>query len=98
MAEDIRPHDAVRAAKRWLADLYADEDIGRIGLEGVRFREGNWEIVLGFSRGVPDLDDNAASTAGLLISALNRPQRVYKTVVVSGNDNHIIELRDREVA
>ncbi len=50
MAENIRPEAAVRAAKEWLAQIYADEPIARISLEEVRFREGNWEITLGFNR------------------------------------------------
>jgi hypothetical protein len=97
MAEDIRPNDAIRAAKKWLADIYADENIDRIGLEGVRWHEGNWEITLGFSRSAIDKRETGLSAQNVL-AALSNPQRVFKIVVVSGNDNHIVELRDREVA
>ena len=54
MSEDIRPEGAVRAAKAWLARVYADEAIARIALEEVRFRDGNWEITLGFNRFDPE--------------------------------------------
>lgn len=94
MAGDIRPETAVRAAKAWLAEVYKDESIARISLEEVRFRDGNWEITLGFIR--PDLDDpdRSALEAGFY----ERRHRIYKVLIVAGNDNHIMEMRDREVA
>ena len=93
MAEDIRPEAAVRAAKAWLRQIYSDESIARIALEEVRFRDGNWEITLGFNR-VDSDSPESQFTAHLLA---NR-HRVYKVLVVAGNDNHVMEMRDREVA
>lgn len=95
MAEDIRPEAAVRAAKSWLAKVYADEPIARIALEEVRFRDGNWEITLGFSRVDPDSQESHFEELGDLYA---RRRRVYKVLVVAGNDNHVMEMRDREVA
>lgn len=95
MAEDIRPEAAVRAAKKWLAEIYADEPIARIALEEVRFREGNWEITLGFNRLDPDSPE---SQFKMLDDIQARRRRVYKVLVVAGNDNHVMEMRDREVA
>jgi len=97
MAEDIRPNDAIQAAKKWLADIYSDENIERIGLEGVRWHDGYWEITLGFYRSAIDRRETGL-TAQNVLAALSSPQRVFKIVVVSGNDNRIVELRDREVA
>jgi hypothetical protein len=95
MAGDIRPEEAVRAAKRWLAQVYADEPIARIALEEVRFRDGNWEITLGFNRLDPESpEDNIKAIEKLYARRL----RVYKVLVVAGNDNHVLEMRDREVA
>jgi len=95
MAEDIRPEEAVRAAKKWLAQVYADESIARIALEEVRFRDGNWEITLGFNRLDPDaVEHNVKAIEDLYARRL----RVYKVLVVAGNDNHVLEMRDREVA
>jgi hypothetical protein len=97
MAEDIRPEGAVRAAKKWLTEVYADERIDRIGLEEVRWRDGNWEITLGFNRS--DYDNAATSPPPLEMTELySRRSRVYKVLVVAGNDNHVMEMRDREVA
>lgn len=91
MGEDIRPESAVRAAKKWLAEIYAEESIARIGLEEVRFRDGNWEITLGFDRNHSD----QSATHDLYAA---RRHRIYKVLVVAGNDNHVMEMRDREVA
>ena len=93
MAEDIRPEDAVRAAKRWLADVYADEAIAQVALEEVRFREGNWEITLGFER----VGQKQSKNKHKSLFAPER-RRIYKVVVLAGNDNHVMEMRDREVA
>jgi len=94
MADDIRPETAVRAAKQWLAQIYADESITRIGLEEVRWRDGNWEITLGFNRADPDASEALPGMGDLFA----RRSRVYKVLVVAGNDNRVMEMRDREVA
>ena len=96
MAEDIRPEAAVRAAKAWLARVYAEESIARISLEEVRFRDGNWEITLGFNR----LDHDAPENNPLeeIEKLYARRYRIYKILVIAGNDNHVMEMRDREVA
>ena len=112
MVETIRPETAVRAAKQWLAQVYADEPIERIGLEEVRFHDGQWEITLGFNRldaPAPSADyiasggglaANLLAPANPLASALRSVEiqrRVYKVIVVDGSDNHVVEMRDREV-
>jgi hypothetical protein len=108
MAEDLRPEAAVRAAKKWLAEVYADEAIAKIGLEEVRFRDGNWEITLGFNRrdARPEEGDETsaegdpqlANPLAAALQSLSARQRIYKVVVVAGNDNAVLEMRDREVA
>jgi hypothetical protein len=107
MAEDIRPEPAVRAARAWLAQIYAEERIARISLEEVRFRDGNWEITLGFNREEPDEASTDSSVGSLLVGSnplsaalrsIASQRRIYKVIVVAGNDNHVKEMRDREVA
>ena len=91
MPKELEPNEAVRHAKRWLASIYSDEKIENVGLEEVRWRGGNWEITLGFDR--YSQEDNRASS---IIAALSRPRRDYKVIVVSGEDNSVIEMRNRE--
>jgi len=96
MAEDIRPEGAVRAAKKWLAAVYAEERIDKIGLEEIRWRDGNWEVTLGFNRNFHEPD--GVSPMAELHELYARRRRDFKIVVVAGDDNHVMELRDREVA
>jgi hypothetical protein len=114
VVETIRPETAVRAAKQWLAQVYADEPIERIGLGEVRFHDGRWEITLGFNRVDAPAPPADFLTSGSVLakSALLAPanplasalrsveiqRRVYKVIVVDGSDNHVVEMRDREVA
>lgn len=89
---NLEPPDAVRRAKKWLTEMFADERIGNIGLEEVRWSDGRWEITLGFSR---------AWEAGLLATlapTAYRPEREYKVVVISDSDQSIVEMRNREAA
>jgi len=91
MAKELEPSEAVRHAKRWLASIYADEAIQKVGLEEVRWKEGNWEITLGFDRFSDDLSAAIASAGGP-----SKGRRDYKVIVLSGKDNGVIEMRNRE--
>ncbi len=92
MSRELEPSEAVRRAKAWLASIYADEKITNIGLEEVRWISGKWEITLGFDRFPQDYDAMPA-----FVAALTKPRRDYKVIVVSGEDNAIVEMRNREV-
>jgi hypothetical protein len=91
MAQELEPSEAVRHAKRWLASVFADERIKNLGLEEVRFQGGNWEITLGFDR-FPQEDKEDPSTW----APLSKPRREYKVIVISGENNAVIEMRNRE--
>jgi hypothetical protein len=89
---NLESRDAIKHAKQWLADMYADEKISDIGLEEVRWNNGNWEITLGFSRAWADNYEKFIAAAGL-----ERP-REYKVIVVSDADKSVVEMRNREAA
>ena len=91
---DLEPSDAVRHAKKWVATVYSDERIENLGLEEVKWKGGNWEITLGFDRYPQDGEGRTSA----LVASLTRPRRDYKVIVVSGGDNNVIEMRNREVA
>ena len=98
MPKELEPNEAVRHAKRWLASIYSDEKTENVGLEEVRWRGGNWEITLGFDRYSEEVPDDTESRASSIMAALSRPRRDYKVIVVSGEDNSVIEMRNREAA
>ena len=97
MEKELEPGEAIRHAKQWLKSVYSDEKIGSIGLEEVRWKDRNWEITLGFDR-YPHVDVNDLSKAAAALAALSKPRREYKVIVVSGGENAVLEMRNREPA
>jgi len=95
MPRELEPSEAVRHAKRWLASIYADEAVQNVGLEEVRWKEGNWEITLGFDR-FPDNPVGQMSAISAELGGLSKGRRDYKIIVLSGKDNSVIEMRNRE--
>ncbi len=86
--------EAANAAKAYLVDLFADEEISNIGLEEVVFDEisGSWEITIGFSRPWDQKSGLPAALAGV------RPDRSYKIVRVNDQNGSVISLKDRLLA
>ncbi|HRJ59834.1 MAG TPA: hypothetical protein PKZ97_03250 [Azospirillaceae bacterium] len=82
---------AVSEAKKWLADVMAEEHIGNIGLEGVEFdeRDSVWRITLGFSR---PLNKGMGGAFAALNGAYD-PQRVYRIVSVKEPDGKVLSMK-----
>lgn len=89
---NLETKQAVRIAKDWLADLYAEEGIAEIGLEEVRIKDRNWEITLGFVRPMA----NQLLTA--LQGGYTQTGRLYKVLRVSDIGKQVTEMRNREAA
>lgn len=81
--------EAVRTAKNYLKEVFADEEIMNVGLEEVDFSGSAWEITLGFSR--------PWSQADQMVSALaNRPpERSYKVIRIINSTGQVASLKDR---
>jgi hypothetical protein len=84
--------EAVKLAKDWLAGQMSEEGIADIGLEEVRWNNGEWEITLGFSR---KWDQTFAALAG--IGGASRP-RTYRVITVSDAEKRVSAMRIREAA
>ncbi len=83
----MEAREAVRTAKAYLGELYADETIENVGLEEVK-RDGDfWLITLGFSRPWERTID----------SVLNPPKvlRSYKVLEIADPDGEVISMTDR---
>ncbi len=82
---------AVKAAKDYVASLYAEEDISNIGLEEVELDpiSGDWKVTIGFSRPW----DRVKSTH-IPLSDERRP-RSYKLVRINDDSGQILTLSDR---
>ena len=85
--------EAVRTAKTYVTDLFADETISNVGLEEVVFDElsGDWKVTIGFARHWNQL-------AAVLGSAGSAGRgRSYKVVRIKDLDGHVISLTDRQL-
>lgn len=84
-------NQAVRKAKDYIGELYADEGISRIGLEEIRFDRDAWDVTIGFVRSFND------QPAGQLAAALlNAPRRrIYKIVRINPDTHDIVAMTHR---
>ena len=83
--------DAVRTAKAYLVDLFADEQITNVGLEEVVFDEASatWRITIGFSRSWDLKGPLSVTMAGA------SPDRSYKMLSINDATGKVESLRDR---
>jgi hypothetical protein len=83
--------EAVRAAKQYVQEVFADEGISDVGLEEVEFNDQaeEWRVTIGFSRAW----DKQSPFA--LAPAAARP-RSYKVLRISDKTGDIISVRNRE--
>ena len=82
--------EASRRAKKYVIDVYRDENIANVGLEEAEFDElsDDWKITIGFSR--PWNTKNPVTT----VLGRSRPERSYKVVRID-DDGHVKSLTDR---
>ena len=82
---------AVRVAKEYILDLFAEEEIMNLGLEEVQFDElsNSWSITLGFSR--PWNQKNAPTSA----LGARQTDRTYKVINLSDANGEVLSLKDR---
>lgn len=81
--------EAVQIAKAYIADIFAEEHVAKIGLEEVEFEPetGTWLVTIGFSR-VWDTDS-------ALVTAIMSSQRAYKSLKIDDADGRVLAMKDR---
>ena len=79
--------EAVQLAKRFIIDMFGDEQISNVGLEEVDFDSKNkvWYVTIGFSR---------PWDVGLPIV---KPNRSYKVVRIKDAGGDVLSVKDREI-
>jgi len=87
--------DAVKIAKDYVAEMYADESATNIGLEEVYFEtdKNNWRVTIGFSR-----PWNTVKNALTTISGESGARRTFKVLTIRDNDGQVLSLTSRETA
>jgi hypothetical protein len=85
--------EAVATAKKYLADVFAQEGISNLGLEEVEFDDQlrEWRVTLGFLRSW-DSNNPLANVIGL---RSNLP-RSYKVVHIPENTTRVPSIKNRE--
>ena len=84
--------EAVRTAKRELAEIFADESIVDVGLEEVEFDESNgvWLITIGFTR--------VWERTGSIVRALGGDTaRAFKIVRIEDDTGRVQSIKHRAV-
>ena len=83
--------EAVRMAKEYLVELFAEESISDVGLEEVKFEDpsNKWNITIGFSRPWDQKYSLANALGG------THPSRSYKVVRINDDTGRVECLTDR---
>jgi hypothetical protein len=86
--------EAVVAAKLYIIELFAEENISDVGLEEVLLDEqaGQWLVTVGFAR---PWDKVASGFAAALQMGIN-PRRSYKVVRISDKTGAVVSVKNRE--
>ena len=84
--------EAVQAAKKHVAEIFADESIANVGLEEVEFNEIEqvWEITIGFSRFWGRLGNVVSTLDGNAV-------RTFKTVRIDDESGRVRSVKHRDV-
>ena len=85
---------AVQIAKAYVADIFESENPENIGLEEVSFdeAEAEWKITVGFSRAW----NYRRLGIGETLSPRPRPERQYKIVSVSNENEMVMSVKIRD--
>jgi hypothetical protein len=91
-ADGIDAKAAVRVAKAYVAEMFADESPADVGLEEIYFdtEQAQWRVTIGFTRPWDRLILNN------VVAAMNPAARAYKVVTLS-EDGSVLGLRNRDV-
>ena len=87
--------EAAQTARKYVADIFADDEISNVGLEEVEFDDGSavWRITLSFLRPTGTVDN-----FDIIAPALGRHRNVrrsYKTVNVDDQSGRVISVKHR---
>lgn len=88
--------EVVRLAKRYVVELFEEENPLNVGLEEIEFddRKKEWDVTIGFSRPW-NVNRNVLATLQVEPAA---PGRSYKVVRIRDSDGQLIGLKQRAFA
>ena len=78
---------AVKEAKKYIQELFGEEEILNLGLEEVELdEEGIWRVTVGFSRPWEQSVDNVLRAGNA---------RAYKMVLIRDRDRSVLSVKNR---
>lgn len=85
--------EAVKTAKSYVAELFAEESLTNLGLEEIERdeRSGSWRVTVGFSR-----PWNTARNAFSALSGDPAPKRAFRVVSIKA-DGTVVSVKRRDV-
>ena len=88
--------EAVKTAKTYITQLFAEEELSNLGLEEVEFDDssGTWSVTVGFSR---PWDRSEASPFSALAGAARPPLRSYKVLRIDDEGGRVVSVKAREI-
>lgn len=92
---------AIRIAKEYVADIFADEQVRDIALEGIsRHKRSVWEITIGFNR---PMFENQTFVGNVLDKSqepfsIGPQRRSYKRVLIRDADGEVLGMSEAEFA
>ena len=86
--------EVVKLSKRYVSDLFQDENLTDLGLEEVEHDSSDkaWYVTLGFSR---PWDRNISGLTAL--TGAVRPSRSYRVVKIRDADGEVLSVKLRDV-
>ena len=90
--------EAAQTARKYVADVFADDEISNVGLEEVEFDDGPavWRITLSFLRPSGTMSSLDVIAPGLAHTRGSRNvRRLYKTVNVDDESGRVISVKHR---
>lgn len=86
--------EAATKAKRYVEDVFKDEEPTNIGLEEVEFDKsaGEWSVTVAFSRPWNSVKSSLSAITGEPI-----PKRAYKIVRLRNDDGELISIKRRDL-
>lgn len=90
--------EAVKRAKAYVADIFAEESLSNLGLEEVEYEDasGTWNITIGFSR--PWNNNRNPLGSFSILGGEADLRRSYKVVRIRGSDSQVLSLEERQLA
>ena len=88
--------EAIAAAKKYINEIYADEQVTNLGLEEIEHigSDGNWVITMAFSRPWNTPRTRAQEVLENL-GAVSPQKRSYKVITMT-NDGTVLSMKNRE--